>query len=73
MVCVLILIDDLKRGGAGRVALGAVPQVLKNLDFLLCLSRFTDAGPGHLKVYAYSQSAHVISQFTFFKLFRYLK
>lgn len=39
----------------------------------LCLSRFTDAGPDHLKVYAYSQSVHVISQFTFFKLFRYLK
>lgn len=34
----LILIDDLKTGGAGRVALGAVPQVLKNLDFLLYVS-----------------------------------
>lgn len=56
MVCVLILIDDLKTDGAGKVVHDAVPQVLKNSDFLLCLSRFTDAGPDHLKVYAYSQS-----------------
>jgi len=55
------LIDDLKTDGAGRVAHDAVPQVLKNADFLLCLSRFTDAGPDHLQVYAYSQSMHVIS------------
>lgn len=69
----LILIDDLKTDGAGRVAHGAVPQVLKNSHFLLCLSRFTDAGPDYLKVYAYSQSTHVISRFSLFKLFRYLK
>lgn len=72
-VSVLILINDLKTDGAGRVTHDAVPQVLKNSDFLLCLSRFTDAGADHLKVYAYSQSMHVISRFTLFKLFRYLK
>lgn len=32
-----------------------------------------DAGPDHLKVYVYSQSMNVISWFTLFKLFRYLK
>lgn len=72
-VHVLILIDDLKTDGAGRVMRDAVPQVLKNSDFLLSLSRFTETGPDHLKVYAYSRSVHVISRFTLFKLFRYLK
>lgn len=32
-----------------------------------------DAGPDHLKIYVYSQSMNVISWFTLFKLFRYLK
>lgn len=38
VVCVLILTDDLKTDGAGRVVRDAAPQVLKNSDFLLCLS-----------------------------------
>lgn len=45
MVCVLILIDDLSTAGAGGVMYDAVPQVLNNSDFQLCLGRFTDAGP----------------------------
>lgn len=39
MVCVLILIDDLKTDGAGRIECDVIPQVYKNLLFILCLSR----------------------------------
>lgn len=69
MVCVLILIDDLKTYGAGRVGCDVAPRVYKNsLSFVS-----VDAGPDPLKLYVYSQSMNVISWFTLFKLFRYLK
>lgn len=70
MVSVLILIDDLKTDGAGRIECDVVPQVYKNSHFVLCLSR---CRPWSSKLYVYSQSMNVISWFTLFKLFRYLK
>lgn len=71
MVCVLILIDDLKTDGAGRVEYDVVYHRFGRIHISYFVS--VDAGPVHLKLYVYSQSMNVIIWFTLFKLFRYLK